>query len=308
MSQSVTAAMPADPIARPRRPGMDAGWLLLPAALLLLFGLFLPLANLLALSLNAPEPGVISPSTDFTFRNYLRFFSTGFYAATLWKTLWMSALTTAITAVLGMILALSIWRAPARWRSLLVLIVLAPLLVSIVARTYGWMIVLGDKGALNTLLLGLGLIDQPLSMMYTPGAVLVGLVHVFLPFMVLALLGALDRIEAALPEAALTLGAGRFATFRHVILPLAVPGLSGGCAIVFSLAMSSYVTPALMGGSRAGVLTTFIYQQFSVTLNWQFGAALVGILLAVTLLVLGAIIGLAGWYTRGWANRSGRNA
>ena len=299
---NAVAAMPVH--RRSRR--LSPVWLLLPAGMLLSIGLLLPLANLLMLSLNAPEPGVISPRMALTWQNYARFFGSGFYAATLWKTLWISALTTAITAVLGLVLALSIWRAGPRWRSLLLIVVLAPLLVSIVARTYGWMIILGDKGVLNTLLLTSGLISEPLHMMYTPGAVLVGLVHVFLPFMVLALLGSLDRVETTLPEAAMTLGAGHIAIFRHVLLPLAVPGLASGSSIVFSLAMASYVTPALMGGSRAGVLTTLIFQQFSVTLNWHFGATLVAVLLVVTLLVLGALITLAGWSTRRWANGTGR--
>ncbi len=306
LSGASGAATP-EPVRRKAR-GPSAAWLLLPAGLLLVLGLFLPLVNLLLLSLNAPELGVVSPTAELTWRNYARFLGSEFYLATLWKTLWLSALTTGITAMLGMVLALSVWRAPPRWRSLLLLVVLAPLLVSIVARTYGWMIILGDKGVLNTLLIWAGLIEEPLRMMYTSGAVLVGLVHVFLPFMVLALLGSLDRIEASLPEAAFTLGAGRLAVFRHVVLPLSVPGLAGGSAIVFSLAMSSYVTPALMGGSRAGVLTTFIYQQFSVTLNWHFGAALVAVLLTTTLLVLGMLIALAGRFTRGWANRSGGGA
>jgi putative spermidine/putrescine transport system permease protein len=160
--------------------------------------------------------------------------------------------------------------------------------------------VLGDKGVLNTLLIGVGLLDEPVKIMYTPAAVLIGLVHVFLPFMVLSLLGSLDRIDPALSEAAGSLGASRWATFRHVLLPLAVPGMASGSIIVFSLAMSSYVTPALMGGSRSGVLTTFIYQQFSVTMNWHFGATLVAILLGATLLVLCAILSWAGWHTRHW--------
>ncbi|HSV77947.1 MAG TPA: ABC transporter permease [Ramlibacter sp.] len=291
---------PAAPSAR-RLPA--AFWLLLPASALLLLGLLLPVGQVLLFSLNPPEPGTTAPVIALSGENFARLFGSAFYRGVLFKTLWLSALTTAITAVLGMVLALSVWRAPARWRGLLVVVILAPLLVSIVARTYGWMVVLGDKGALNQALLALGVLQEPLKIMYTPGAVLVGLVHVFLPFMVLSLLGALERIDASLPEASATLGAGPIATFRHVILPLAVPGLASGAIIVFSLAMSSYVTPALMGGSKSGVLTTFIYQQFSVTMNWQFGAALVALLLGATLAVLCALLAWSTRLTRAWSHR-----
>lgn len=279
-----------------------AAWLLLPACVLLVAGMLLPLAQLLWMSLNPPEAGAVAPSLDFTLHNFARLFSSSFYLGVVLKTLWLSTLTTAITAALGMLLALSVWRASPRWRGLMIIAILAPLLVSIVARTYGWIVVLGDKGALNTLLLAAGLLDEPVRIMYTPAAVLIGLVHVFLPFMVLSLLGSLERIDPSLAEAANTLGASRFATFRHVLLPLAVPGLASGSIIVFSLAMSSYVTPALMGGSKSGVLTTFIYQQFSVTMNWNFGAALVAVLLGATLLVLCAILSWAGWSTRHWSS------
>lgn len=296
------APLPAMPPERTARRVPAAAWLLLPACALLVLGMLLPVGQVLWMSLNPPEAGVIAPAMELTLQNYARFFNSSFYVNVLFKTLWLSALTTLITAALGMLLALSVWRATPKWRGLLIVTILAPLLVSIVARTYGWIVVLGDKGALNTLLVGVGLIDEPIKVMYTPAAVLIGLVHVFLPFMVLSMLGSLDRIDASLGEAANSLGAGRFATFRHVLLPLTVPGLASGSIIVFSLAMSSYVTPALMGGSKSGVLTTFIYQQFSVTMNWHFGATLVAILLAATLVVLSAILSWASWSTRHWSS------
>jgi putative spermidine/putrescine transport system permease protein len=284
-----------------RRIARPAAWLLVPGLVLLVFGLLLPVGQVLWMSFNPAETGVMTPAASFTANNYARFFGSDFYLGVLFKTLALSALTTLITAALGMVLALSVWRARPAWRGLLLVIILAPLLVSIVARTYGWVVLLGDKGAVNSMLMALGWIDEPIKIMYTAPAVLIGLVHVFLPFMVLSLMGALDRIDASLGEAASTLGASRLATFRHVVLPLAVPGLASGSIIVFSLAMSSYVTPALMGGSRSGMLTTYIYQQFSVTMNWHFGATLVGVLLGSTLLVLFAMLSWSRWYTRNWS-------
>lgn len=291
---SLTVVAPAR-----RRP--PVGLLVLPGLALLVLGLFLPLGQVLWMSLNPPEPGVIAPVAELTLANYARLMRSDFYLGIVGRTLWLSALTTLLTAMFGMVLGLSVWRARPSVRGLLLVMILAPLLVSIVARTYGWVVLLGDKGALNSVLMALGLTDEPLRIMYTQPAVLIGLVHVFLPFMVLSLLGALDRIDPLLTEAAATLGASRWHVFRHVILPLAVPGLASGTIIVFSLSMSSYVTPALMGGSRSGLMTTFIYQQFSVTMNWHFGATMVAVLLAATLALLLAVVGWSRWYTRQWS-------
>jgi putative spermidine/putrescine transport system permease protein len=276
--------------------------LLLPGALVVAACLLLPLAYLIALSFNPSVIGDVSLSREMTVENYTRLLD-WFYGAVLVKTLWVSLVTTAISGVLGVALALSLWRAPVRWRGLLVLAVLAPLLVSIVARTYGWMLLLGDTGVINTTLLALGVIDAPMHMMFTQGAVIVGLVHVFLPFMVLSVSAAFDRIDPAIAEAASTLGAGSMATFWQVILPLLNPGVAAGATIVFSLAMSSYVTPALMGGGNAGVLTTLIYQQLVVTYDWQFAAALVALLLATTLLILGGTLYVNATRTARWMAR-----
>jgi len=289
------------PVVAPARRRPPVGLLVLPGLALLVLGLFLPLGQVLWMSLNPPEPGVIAPVAELTLANYARLMRSDFYLGIVGRTLGLSALTTLLTAVFGMVLGLSVWRARPSVRGMLLVMILAPLLVSIVARTYGWVVLLGDKGALNSVLMALGLTDEPLRIMYTQPAVLIGLVHVFLPFMVLSLLGALDRIDPLLTEAAATLGASRWHVFRHVILPLAVPGLASGTIIVFSLSMSSYVTPALMGGSRSGLMTTFIYQQFSVTMNWHFGATMVAVLLAATLALLLAVVGWSRWYTRQWS-------
>lgn len=298
-------AIPTQMLYRPpKRIQPDAAWLVLPGLLLLVLGLFLPLAQVLWMGLNPADTGEIVPVMELTLDNYLRLLRSDFYLGIVLKTLWVSALTTLITAMLGLSLGLSVWRAKPTMKGLLLVVILAPLLVSIVARTYGWVVLLGDKGALNGVLLGLGWIEESLKIMYTTPAVLVGLVHVFLPFMVLSLLGALDRIDLSLIEAATTLGASRWAVFREIILPLAVPGLASGSIIVFSLAMSSYVTPALMGGSHSGLLTTYVYQQFSVTMNWQFGAVLVTVLLGMTLLVLFGVLSWTRWYTRHWSTAS----
>jgi putative spermidine/putrescine transport system permease protein len=274
--------------------------LVLPAVLIVCFCLLVPLAYVIVLSFNPPVTGEVELTSDLTLVNYARLFLPRFYCAFLLRTISVSAITTFRCVVFGLVLALSIWRVPPRQRGLRVIIVISPLLVSIVTRTYGWMVVLGDNGILNTLLRAVGLIDEPLHMMFTQGAVVVGLVHVFLPMMVLSILTAMDKIDPALAQAAETLGASSFVTFWRITFPLLIPGLTAGVTIVFSLAMASYVTPALMGGRNAGMLTTLIYQQFVVTYNWHFGAALVVVLLTTSLIALALILLESGRRTRAW--------
>lgn len=304
LKRTTGAPAAADSPEGARPPRSMAGLLLLPAAAIVGFCLLLPLAYVLALSLNPAVTGEVNLHPQLTFANYARLFEHWFYARILLRTIWISALTTVLCAVFGTVLALSLWRMPPRRRGLCVIVVVSPLLVSIVTRTYGWMVVLGDSGVINSLLMRSGLIDTPLHMMFTQGAVVVGLFHVFLPMMVLSVLAALDKIDHTVPEAATSLGAGRFATFREVVFPLLIPGLTAGVTVVFSLSMSSYVTPALMGGSDAGMLTTLIYQQFVVTYNWHFGAALVAVLLGTSLAALVLVLAESARRTRAWITRA----
>jgi putative spermidine/putrescine transport system permease protein len=153
---------------------------------------------------------------------------------------------------------------------------------------------------LNTTLIDLGIVRAPVQIMFTRAAVVIGLVHVFLPFMALSILSSLERIDPAVPEAAKTLGAGSFAVHRHVIVPLATPGFAAGVTIVFSLAISAYVTPMLMGSGATDTITTLIYQQFMVTYNWHFGAALTAGLLSVTLVLLTLMLYAFARRTRSW--------
>jgi len=255
-----------------------------PATLLVFFGLVLPVGYLLLLSFNPARAGVTDLTSDITFANYLRLVGDAYYWRILGRTLWIAAVVTVLSTTLGFLLAVSLWQSNPRWKGLLTVIVLAPLLVSIVARTFGWIIILGSKGIINKLLLSLGL--PALQVMYTDVAVIIGLVHVLLPYAVLTILASLDRLDATLPEAAKTLGANGAVVLRDIIFPLALPGIVASGTIVFSLAMSSYVTPAMMGAANSSVITTVIYQQFVVNFNWHFGAVLVAILLAASLLTI----------------------
>jgi len=277
--------------------------LTMPACIVIAAGIVLPLAYMLILSVQTPDPGEATLSTDFTATSYLKFFSSPFYWNVLLKTIWVSSVTTAVCAFLGLTLAVSIWLTPPRWRGLCVLAVISPLLVSIVTRAFGWMVVLGDYGLINNVLIHLGIIATPIHMMFTNFAIVIGLVHVFLPLMTLPILTSLDRVDRNIPEAASSLGAGALTIGVKILLPMVSPGLVSGITMVFSLSMSSYILPALMGGADSGMMTTLIYQQFVVTFNWQFGAALVAVLLATSLSAVALLIFETTRRTRKWMVR-----
>ena len=197
----------------------------------------------------------------------------------------MALATTVVSVVIGAPEAYIIHRMQPRWRGLLLLVVIGPLLVSAVIRTFGWMVIIGNSGLLNRILLGAGLIGRPLGMMFTSGAVVLGLVHVLTPFLVLSVWASLARLDPAMERAAVSLGASRTTVFFRVVLPNVAPGLLSGSLIVFCLAASSFATPLMLGGQRIPVMSGAIYTEFLSTLNWPLGAALAVVLLAANLLL-----------------------
>lgn len=172
------------------------------------------------------------------------------------------------------------------WRSVMVLVTLGPLLISVVVRTLGWAILLGNKGVINTALIDLGLIERPIKMMYTPGGIVLALVHVMIPFMVLAVWASLQRQDPATETAAESLGAGPLTVFWRVVLPQVTPGILSGSLIVFSLSASAFATPAILGGRRVKVVATTVYDEFMNTLNWPLGAAIAMLLLVSVLVIM----------------------
>lgn len=255
---------------------------LTPATVLMVALLVLPVGYLIRFSLFEGQ-GSIQDLGGFTLDNYGKLFSDAFYLGILGKTVWLSFLTTVISAFTGYLLAHFMWQAPKRWRGALTILVLSPLLVSIVVSSYGWIVVLGNNGIINNLLQGIGLTSEPIKIMFTDVAIVIGLVHIVTPFMVLSILAALERIDPMLVEAAATLGASRPRAIYHVVLPLALPGIGAGTTIVFSLAISAYVTPAVLGGSGPNFITTLVFHQFVTLFNWPFGAAVAALLLGVAL-------------------------
>lgn len=255
-----------------------------PALLLLAALLVVPFVNIVRLSLGAAVGA--SPRGEGWLTNYVRVLGDPFYLRILLYTLLLSAAVTAVSAVIGFVVAYSLWTAPKRYKAMLVLVIVAPLMISLVIRIYGWVILLGDAGVINSLLMQAGLVERPLRMLFTNFSVFVGMLHVELPFMILMILTAMERIDPALVSAAETLGASRRRAVYEIVLPLAAPGIVGGCTLIFTLCMTSFVTPQLLGSSSTKVLTTQVYRDFIVSFNWPVGATVAVLLCVCSLLVV----------------------
>ncbi|HXW25941.1 MAG TPA: ABC transporter permease [Xanthobacteraceae bacterium] len=260
-------------------------WAIVPAALLFVLFFLLPFAVMAALSLLSGNP-VSNPNVAFTGRNYARLVDSDLYVDALVSTLRIGGVVTALALAVGYPLAHCMARMRSRLgHALLLMAVIAPMLTGIVVRTFAWMTLLADRGVINTTLAWLGWVEKPLPLMYNEFGVVAGLVHIYVPFMVLTLVGVIGRIDPALEEAARNLGAGRLRTFLEVTLPLSLPGILAGSLLVFALAISAYVTPVLLGGGNVLTLPMLIYQQVSASFNLGFAGALGVVLLAVSLVV-----------------------
>jgi putative spermidine/putrescine transport system permease protein len=272
-------------LGRTRRPSRmaSAGILLaLPALAFLAVFLLIPAVRLVADGfLTQDAHGTIT--TPATLTHYRHFFGTTLYSHVLVTTLRISLATSLLAAVLGYPVALVMVRSPPWINRIVTFITIAPLIVSVVVRTYGWQLILanGSSGILNWTLLSLGLIQTPLRLLYSETAVVIGSLHVFLPMMVLPLASALGKIDPHLEEAARTLGASGWRVFRRVTLPLSLPGLAVGITLVFSLTAGSFVTPAILGGTTAQMLGNLIDQQINAVYDWPFGATIATVLVAI---------------------------
>lgn len=225
-------------------------------------------------------------SAVLTFDNYVRALVTDVYRQVLLKSLRYGLIVAIACLVVGYPVAYLLARVATKRRHLLFIALIIPFWTSIVVRTFAWKIVLGTNGLVNFALRDLGLIDLPIKFLYTEAAVLVGLTHVFLPFMILPLYAVLEKIDPALEEAAMDLGAGRIRTFLKVVLPLSLPGLSTGCMLVFILTIGSYLTPDILGGPGELMISNIIRNEYYVTFNWPFGGALASIFLVITLAMI----------------------
>ncbi|MGO4728010.1 MULTISPECIES: ABC transporter permease [unclassified Inquilinus] len=249
-------------------------WLLIaPAAVLLGVFLLVPYLNIVLMSFRPPATGA-PYGPGLTLGNYERALTDGYYLGQLGSTLWIALLTTAATLLVGFPVAWQLARSRSRWRPVLYGIVLSPLLVGIVVRSFGWTILLGNNGVINKAVRSLGLTLAPLPLMYNTLGIVVALTHVFLPFMILPVMAALQTIDPALEAAGRSLGATRRVAFRRIVLPLALPGIQSGCILVFVLALSAYVTPVLIGGMRVKTMTLTVVDTLTDAFQWPLGSAL----------------------------------
>ncbi|MGE7879451.1 ABC transporter permease [Peribacillus muralis] len=228
----------------------------------------------------------------FSIQGYLDFFKDRYFIEILLTTLRVSLFTTILCILLGFPAAYYISKLKQRKKAIMLLLTIFPLLTSPVVRSFSWMVIIGKNGVVNKLLLGIGLIDTPLDILYTPTAIIIGLVHLFLPLIIVTLVGVMENIEMDLLKAAESLGASRLAVFSKVIIPLSVPGLVIGSILVFVGSFTAYTTPALLGGKQR-VISTFLYQN-AITLNeWQVASIVATIMIAVTVLIISIMNGLA---------------
>lgn len=267
-----------------RHKVMGAHLLLLPAYLWL--GLFFLLPLLIVVYYSFTVRGPLGASeAAFTLEHYARLWDP-LYFRILWRSLWLAVATTLISIVLAYPFAYALARAPQRWKTLLLLLSVIPFWTNFLIRTYAWMVILRSNGFANAVLSSLGLIEQPLPLLFTPGAVLLGLVYGFLPFMILPIYAAIDRLEPSFLEAASDLGARPWQTFWRVTLPLTAPGIAAGVLLVFVPALGMFVIPDLMGGAKVTLIGNLIQNQFLSARNWQFGSAASVVLMALVVLGL----------------------
>jgi len=259
--------------------------LLLPPTLWLVIFFIIPLIIVLIYSFL--ERGTYGGITwEFTLRNYQRL-ANDLYLNIFARSLGMAALTTLICLIIGYPLAFFIATVSPRWRNLLLFLVIIPFWTNFLVRTYAWMIILRSEGLINTVLQSLNLIQEPLNLLFTPFAVIVGLIYGYLPFMILPLYAILERFNFSLVEAAQDLGANDIKTFFRIILPLTSPGILAGSILVFIPALGAFITPDILGGAKTVMIGNLIQNQFLQARHWPFGSALsMGLMLLVLIPVL----------------------
>jgi putative spermidine/putrescine transport system permease protein len=257
-----------------------------PYALYLAILLIIPFANVALFSVHAYSPTkIVLP--ELTIANYVKLVDP-YYARLFARTLKLGLVTTVICALLGYPLAYFLARSRPRVVTLGLFLLIMPLMVSAVIRIFGWIVILGRKGLINNTLIALGL--EPVKLLYNETAVVIGLVNVFMPFMVLPLMASIERIPPNLEEAARNLGANWLQMFMRTILPLSMPGLISGCLLVYSVSISAFVTPALMGGRRERMAGQQIYDEVLVSFNWPSASSLALTMVLLTLVLLFAAL------------------
>ncbi|MBN9060801.1 MAG: polyamine ABC transporter permease [Rhizobiales bacterium 65-9] len=263
---------------QPRRLGLAIA-LLAPITLVNLIVFIYPIINLLRISFNVALPGGgIGP--EFTWENWVKLAEDSYYLEIVLRSVGVSLLITFLTLLCSYPIALFLHRYEGSWRTFFFVLVVSPLLTSAVVRTYGWVAVLADAGLINNVLSFFGA-KSPTRLLYNATGIIIGLTEILMPYMILSLLAGFGRLDPRCEEAALTLGARPFQKFWRIVVPLTAPGIALGCLLCFVLALSSFITPRILGGGRVFLLATEIYDQAVVTLNWPAAGTLSILVLAI---------------------------
>ncbi|MFM1987341.1 MAG: hypothetical protein RJA99_298 [Pseudomonadota bacterium] len=253
-----------------------------PALAFLLAFYVVPFAQMVLESLRPAGASGALPLSALGIGQYEAVFGSGRMVRALQRTVWMSAATTLLTLAVSYPLALLLLQVGRRVRTALLTIVFVSLASSLIVRNYGWLVTLADAGPVNALLRAAGIVDGPVRLVYSEGATIVALVHYAIPFMVLPIFASLLRIPASLQESAQSLGATPWQVLRQIVWPLSMPGVFGGTVLTFSLSMSAFVTPLMLGSPSTSMVSQVAAEQFLVQLNFPLGSALVVVLTALT--------------------------
>jgi spermidine/putrescine transport system permease protein len=276
------------------RPARRTGWAALtpPLAWLTVFFL-LPMIAVLVYSLatRTPGGGVVF---GFAVDNYVRIGDSTLYLWAALRSLRIAIVVTIATLLVAYPVAYYLALVATRWRLALFVLLIVPWWCSILVKNFAWVAILADTGVVNRALRQIGLIDRPLKLLYNEVAVVIGLVHVLIPFMVMPIYATLERLDRRLVEAAANLGSSPFRAFLEVVLPLSLPGVTAGALLTFILGFGSFITPALLGSERTLMIANLIQAQFMEAFDWPFGAALSMVLLGLVLLLLAAFNRLIG--------------
>lgn len=255
--------------------------LLFPGIVLLCFFLVLPLLSSLI--------PTVFPESSFSLQLYIDFFKDSYFMAVLGRTLSISLIVTIFCAVLGLPAAYVISGVSKKWRGILIALTLFPLLTNSVIRSFAWITILGKNGVINNLLMVFGVINEPMSLLYTDFSIIIGSVYLFLPTMIMTLVGVLENIDDDLLEAAATLGLSPLKGFFKIILPLSLPGMIVGSILVFTGTLTAYTTPQLLGGNKKMMLATLLYQRATTLGDWTSASVIALVMIVITFAVMKAL-------------------
>ena len=252
--------------------------LIFPGVVLLCFFLVLPL-------LSSFIPTFFSRNS-FSFQLYLEFFKDSYFMGVLWRTSVNSFFVTLICAVFGLPVSYVISGVSKKWKGILIALTLFPLLTNSVIRSFAWITILGKNGVINSLLLQWGIIKEPITLLYTDFSIIIGSVYLFLPTMIMTLIGVLENVDDDILEAASTLGLSPIKIFLKIIFPLSLPGMLVGSVLVFTGTLTAYTTPQLLGGNKKMMLATLLYQRATALGDWTSASVIALVMIVITFIVM----------------------